>query len=291
MTRTAKTLARAAGRLIRAACLPAAALPVWWVVWSLAMGALQGPAEQAALYGSALRGQPGLAAWTLLPSWPTLQPLTELLFDTPQFFAMFWNSCRLAFPLVLGQLLVGAPAAWAFSRLRFRGRRVLFGLYLLLMVLPFQVTMVPGYLVLNALSLLDTRWAVILPGVFSTFPVFIMAKSFDAVPPEMLSAARVDGAGPLQIFLRIGLPLGAPGLAAAAVLGFLEGWNMIEQPMTFLKSQSLWPLAVALPGFSGAADTLSLAFAAGLIALLPALLIFLSGQKYLELGIQSGGLK
>lgn len=284
-------LARAAGHLARAACLLAAALPVWWVVWSLAMGALQGPAEQAALYGPALRGQPGLAAWALLPSWPTLQPLAELLLDTPQFFAMFWNSCRLTVPLVAGQLLVGAPAAWAFSRLRFRGRRALFGLYLLLMVLPFQVTMVPGYLVLNALGLLDTRWAVILPGVFSTFPVFIMAKSFDAVPPEMLSAARVDGAGPLQIFWHIGLPLGAPGLAAAAVLGFLEGWNLIEQPMTFLKDQSLWPLSVALPGFSGAADTLGLAFAASLIALLPALLVFLFGQKYLTLGIQSGGLK
>lgn len=279
-------------RVLRFLCLLAAALPVWWVLWFLALGALQSAEELNILYGPVI--SPGgpvsdIAAWTLLPSWPTLRPLAELLLDTPEYFTMFWNSCRLALPMVAGQLLVGAPAAWAFSRLHFAGRRVLFGLYILLMVLPFQVTMVPGYLVLDALSLLDTRWAVILPGAFSTFPVFIMAKSFDAVPPELLEAARIDGAGPLQTFLHIGLPLGAPGIAAAAVLGFLDGWSMLEQPMTYLKSPSLWPLSISLPGFQSGA--FGLALAASLVTLAPALLIFLFGQKYLELGIQSSGLK
>lgn len=102
--------------------------------------------------------------------------------DTPQFFTMFWNTCAIVFPQVLGQVLVGAPAAWAFSRLRFRGRRALFTLYIVLMLMPFQVTMVSGYLVADAMGIMDTFWAIILPGVFSTFPVFIMAKGFDAVP-------------------------------------------------------------------------------------------------------------
>ncbi len=282
---------KAPGRALLFLVLGAAALPVWWVLWFLALGALQSPEELAILYGPVLRDAPGLAGWTVLPSWPTLRPLAELLLDTPEFFAMFWNSCRLALPQLLGQLLVGAPAAWAFSRLRFFGRQALFGLYLLLMVLPFQVTMVPGYLVLGSLGLLDTRWAVVLPGVFSTFPVFIMAKSFDAVPRAMLEAARIDGAGPLQTFLRIGLPLGAPGVAAAAVLGFLDGWNLIEQPMTYLKSPSLWPLSIAMPGFSAASGLGGLALAASLVALVPAVLVFLCGQRYLELGIQSSGLK
>ncbi len=272
-----------------ALCVPA--VLVWGVLWCMASGALTGQAELADALGPAL-GLPGsesYARWPLLPDAPTLQPMAELTLDTPQFFAMFWNTCRLAFPQVLGQILVGAPAAWAFSRLRFPGRRMLFGLYIVLMLLPFQVTMVPNYIVLDALGLMDTVWAVILPGVFSAFPVFIMAKGFDAVPHSLLEAAALDGAGPLQTFVRVGLPLGIPGILSASVLGFIEAWNAIEQPMTFLKTPSLWPLSLYLPQISSSA--LALAMAASLVMLAPAVLIFLFGQKYLELGIQASGLK
>lgn len=270
-------------------CVPA--ILVWGVVWCMASGALTGQEELTQALGPALDlpGAQGYARWPLLPGAPTLQPLTELTLDTPQFFVMFWNTCRLVFPQMAGQVLVGAPAAWAFSRLRFAGRRVLFGLYIVLMLLPFQVTMVPNYIVLNALGLMDTVWAVILPGVFSTFPVFIMAKSFDAVPHSLLEAAALDGAGPLQVFVRVGIPLGVPGILSAAVLGFLEAWNAIEQPMTFLKTPSLWPLSLYLPQIP--ATALALAMAASLVMLTPAVLIFLFGQKYLELGIQASGLK
>ena len=105
------------------------------------------------------------------------------------------------------------------------------------MLMPFQVTMVSGYLVADAMGIMDTFWAIILPGVFSTFPVFIMAKGFDAVPIALLEAASIDGAGPLRTFFHIGVPLGVPGILSAAVLGFLEAWNAIEQPMTFLKTK------------------------------------------------------
>ena len=132
-------------------------------------------------------------------------------------------------------------------------------------------------------------WAIILPGIFSTFPVFIMAKSFDAVPISLLEAASLDGAGPFQTFVRVGLPLGVPGILSAVVLGFLEAWNAIEQPMTFLKTPSLWPLALYLPQI--ATSALALAMASSLVMLAPAVLIFLFGQKYLELGSQASGLK
>ncbi len=269
-------------------CVPA--LLVWGVLWCMAAGALTGSAELNAALGPALGGTgQGYASWPLLPDAPTLQPLLELTLDTPQFFVMFWNTCRLVLPQILGQVAVGAPAAWAFSRLRFPGRKVLFGLYIVLMLLPFQVTMVPNYLVLDALGLMDTVWAIILPGIFSTFPVFIMAKSFDAVPISLLEAASLDGAGPFQTFVRVGLPLGVPGILSAVVLGFLEAWNAIEQPMTFLKTPSLWPLALYLPQI--ATSALALAMASSLVMLAPAVLIFLFGQKYLELGIQASGLK
>jgi multiple sugar transport system permease protein len=134
---------------------------------------------------------------------------------------------------------------------------------------------------------MDTLWAVILPFVFSAFPVFIMIKGFDAVPRELLEAASIDGAGHFRTFFSIGLPLGMPGILAALVLGFLECWSAIEQPMTFIKNQSLWPLSLYLPQI--VSDKLGLSMAASLMMLIPTALVFLFGQKYLELGIQSAG--
>jgi len=245
--------------------------------------------ELSITIGPVLMLDEGRSIWPVLPSWPTLQPLTELLLDTPQFFVMFWNTFRLVIPSVLGQFLLGAPAAWALSRFRFRGRRLLTTVYIALMLMPFQVTMVPNYLVMNTFGLLDTLWAVILPFAFSAFPVFIMIKGFDAVPRELLEAASIDGAGHIKTFIYMGLPLGMPGILAALVLGFLECWSAIEQPMTFLKDQSLWPLSLYLPQI--VSERLGLAMAASLMMLIPTALIFLFGQKYLELGIQSAGIK
>ncbi len=268
-----------------------AALPVWWVLWFMFTGALMPLDEIKQTIGPVLTSSDKTATWPLLPSYPTLRPLAELLLDTPQFFAMFWNSFKLVIPSVAGQLLIGTPAAWAISRFRFRGRKLLYLLYIVLMLMPFQVTMVPNYLVADRLGLLDTIWAVILPFAFSAFPVFIMAKGFDAVPHALLEAASIDGAGYLRTFLRVGLPLGVPGILSAFVLGFLECWNAIEQPLTFLKTRSLWPLSLYLPEIIKDQFGISLAMAASLLMLMPAALIFLFGQKYLELGIQASGIK
>lgn len=283
----------AAARALLTVVLGAAALTVWWPLWFIFFGALTPADELAATIGPALSGAAsGAARWQLLPSWPTLQPLAGLLLDTPQFFAMFWNSCLQVFPQLLGQLCLGTPAAWALSRLRFRGRQFWMGLYILLMLLPFQVTMVPSYLVLDRLGLLDTHWALILPGCFSAFPVFVMARGFDAVPHALLEAAALDGAGPVRAFWHIGLPLGTPGILSAMVLAFLEGWNAIEQPMTFLRNPAHWPLSLYLASAAGLDGTgLAAAMAASLVMLTPAVLIFRFGQPYLELGIQASGLK
>ena len=273
--------------LKRIACLLALtllALFTWWVLWFMGMGALTPEDELLATIGPALQSESREpAVWCLLPSWPTLQPLVQLLLDTPTFFAMFWNACKLAFPQVAGQLVVAAPAAWAFSKLEFPGRRVLYGAYLVLMVLPFQITMVPNYLVLDRLGLMDTPWAVILPGVFSAFPVFIIKKGFDAVPQSLLEAAALDGAGPLRCFVSVGLPLGLPAVLSAAILGFIEAWNAIEQPMLFLKDKANWPLSLYLSKIT--AGDLGLAMVASLMMLAPPLLLFLTGRKYLEQGI------
>lgn len=275
-------------RMFCFAALTLLALFTWWVLWFMAVGALTPEDELLATLGPALESSGTQnAVWCVLPSWPTLQPLIQLLLDTPVFFSMFWNGCRLVFPQVLGQILVAAPAAWVFSKLHFPARRILYGAYLVLMVLPFQITMVPNYLVLSRLHLMDTAFAVILPGIFSTFPVFIIKKGFDAVPDLLLEAAALDGAGPLRCFVSIGLPLGLPAILSAATLGFIEAWNAIEQPMLFLKDKANWPLSLYLSNIT--TEDLGLAMVASLMMLAPPLLLFLAGQKYLERGISLSG--
>ena len=126
----------------------------------------------------------------------------------------------------------------------------------------------------------------ILPGIFATFPVFLMLRFFDGIPRELLDSANLDGATHFQVFWHIGLPLGRPGIIAAAVLTFLESWSAVEQPMTFLRNERWWPLSLRVQQM--AEVDLSLAMGAGLAALIPAALVFRWGQKYLELGLGSG---
>lgn len=240
-------------------------------------------------YGAVLGEDIGNVAIRLVPQYMTLRSYVELLLDSPDFFVMFWNSCRQVFPILAGQILIGMPAAWAFARFRFRGRRILFFLYMLLMIMPFQVTMVSNYIVLSKLSLMDTHLALIVPGIFSTFPVFIMEKFFKAIPEAVLDAARVDGAGALQIFMKIGLPLGMPGIMSSSILCFLEYWNAIEAPMTFLKTKSKLPLSLYLPDIT--TEQLSVSFTASVVMMIPAILIFAWGRDYLQQGIEASGLK
>ena len=136
---------------------------------------------------------------------------------------------------------------------------------------------------------MNTHWAVILPAVFSTFPVFLIYRSFCTIPSGLLEAGRIDGAGEWRLFWQIGLPLASGGILSAMVLGFLEYWNMIEQPLVFLKDKSLWPLSLYLPEISQ--DRAGFAFAASVVTLVPSVFVFLLGQDYLEQGIVASALK
>ena len=270
------------GLLLLALCLL-----VWIRLLVMTAAALMPEDELYWRYGSPLGlGQAPVRA-ALLPDYPSPEALAELLLRSPGFFVMFWNSCIQVLPVVLGQLLVGAPAAWAFARFRFPGRRALFACYVVLMVLPFQVTQVSGYLVLDRLGLLDSHLALVLPGIWASLPVFIMERSFAAVPKELLEAARLDGAGEWRIFLHVGLPLGYPGIVTALLLSFMEGWNSLEQPVTYLKDRTLWPLSLYLPDI--AADKGAVAFAAALVTCLLPVLLYLNFQEELEQGAASSG--
>ncbi|MBE5963051.1 MAG: carbohydrate ABC transporter permease [Lachnospiraceae bacterium] len=255
----------------------------------IAGGMFMGNAELVERIGGVLGINRNRASWRAVPSYMTLKPVVELLLDSPKFFKMFWNSVRQTVPVLLGQQLIAVPAAWSLGRYSFRGKKAVRNLYILLMILPFQVTMVSSYLVLKNQGILDTSLAIILPAVFSTFPVFIMIKFFESIPEELMEAARMDGAGEIRIFTAIGIPLGKGGILSAMILSYLECWNAIEQPLTFLREKSLWPMSLYLPQIT--ADRAGVAFAASAVMMIPAVLIFLWGEGYLEQGIVASGIK
>lgn len=255
----------------------------------LVTGSVMGSNELKDYLSPVLSNGTGFISWKIVPDYPTFSNYAKLLFLTPQFFVLFWNSMKLVTLILAGQLLVGVPAAWAFAVYRIKGSKMLFALYIVLMLLPFQVTMLSSYLVLNSFSLLDTHMAVILPAVFNTFPIFLTYGGFRTIPIELLEAARMDGAREEYIFWKIGIPLGRGGMLSAMVLGFLEYWNMMEQPMAFLENKSLWPLSLYLPEITW--DQAGYAFCASLLMLLPSVFVFMTGQDYLEQGIIYSGLK
>ena len=186
--------------------------------------------------------------------------------------------------------MAGTMAAWGFARYEFPCKRGIFLLYIVLMLLPFQVLMLSDYLLLDRLRLLDSLWAVILPGMFSTFPVFIMYRFFAEIPDSLIESARLDGAREWQLFWYLALPMGSSGIIAALVLGFLEYWSLIEQPLTFIKDKSKLPLSVFLPDLTmtGKAGFL---FAVSVVTFLPAIIVFMGGRDYLEQGIMAGAVK
>ena len=255
----------------------------------LLIGSFMGNMEIRELLFPILGEAEGFASWKLMPRYPTIRSYVELLLDTPGFFVMFWNSVKITVGVLAGHLLVGVPAAWGFARYTFPGKKLLFTLYIGLMMMPFLVMMLSNYLVLDRLHLLDSLLGIVLPAVFSTFPVFIMYRFFQGLPEALLESARLDGAGEGAIFFRLGIPLGSPGMISAIVLGFLEYWNLIEQPMAFLKTKELWPLSLFLPDIT--MEDAGIAFAASVMVLIPALLAFLAGQDYLEQGIVSTAIK
>lgn len=258
-------------------------------VWMLISGSFMGETEVNQRIGAIFANNGRKVEWPIIPQYPTLKPYIELLLDSPNFFIMFWNSVGQVGFIIFGQIIIAVPGAWSFGKFNFKGKKILFLMYTLLMILPFQVTMVSSYLVLDKMNLMNTHLAIILPGIFSTFPVFIMVKFFEAIPKSLFEAAQLDGANEWQIFIKIGVPLGNAGIMSAVVLQFLEYWNAIEQPLTFLGKKGLWPLSLYLPNIS--ADKMGVSLAASVIMLIPALFIFLYGQNYLEQGICSMGIK
>ncbi len=259
-------------------------------VFFLLASSLMGNDELAKYLGPVIAGKEGFVDVPLLPQYPTLRHYVEIFLDSPEFFVMFWNSTKITVGVLAGQLVVGTMAAWGFAKHDFPGKKGCFLIYMILMLMPFQVLMLSDYLVLDRLKLTDSLWGIILPGAFSTFPVFIMYRFFTEIPDSLIESAKLDGAREWQLFVYLALPVGSSGVIASLVLGFLEYWSLIEQPMTFLKDKSLYPLSIFLPDITNVGKS-GMTFAASVVTFLPAVLVFLVGQDYLEQGIMAGAVK
>lgn len=225
----------------------------------------------------------------LIPSMVTVKQYYYVLIKETQFLIKFWNSVFLAAPIILGQLLVASMAAYAFSKQKFIFRDKLFFAYIIIMMMPFQVTLVPNYIMVSKLGFMGNYLSIILPGIFSTFGVFLMRQFMMYIPDAYIESAKVDGANQFRIFCSIILPMSKTGLAALAILVFIDNWNMVEQPLVFLQDVNKQPLSIYLSSINEGER--GIAFAASTIYMLPMLLVFLYGENHLVQGIQLSGLK
>ncbi|MBD8500424.1 carbohydrate ABC transporter permease [Paenibacillus arenosi] len=224
-----------------------------------------------------------------IPDWVSLEQYKALIFDRMQFLIMFWNSLLLVVPIVVGQVVVATMASFGLSQFQFRGRETLFFLYIITMLMPFQVTLVPNYLAMDWLGLLDSRAAIILPGIFSAFGVFLLRQFMIGIPRSYVEAAKIDGAGYVTIFVSIIIPMSRPGIAALVILTFVDYWNMVEQPLIFLHDAFKQPLSIYLSRINE--GELGLAFAAAVLYMLPMVFVFLYAENDLIGGIQLSGVK
>ena len=239
------------------------------------------------------RGNYDASAWMEIKLAPRVFSLSQyynILIEDVSVLRLLCNSAMYTAAILLGQALVIPAMAYALSRFKFRGRDAIFFIVIMLMLLPFQVTMVPNVLTLRAMGLLNTAWAVILPTCFAPFYIFLVRQFMVGLPREILEAAEVDGAGTFRCFIHVALPICRPILGAAVALSFADCWNLVEQPLTYLAGQTqLMPLSVMFNQLTE--NPSGVEFAGAALYILPALLIYLYFQKDILSGIQLTELK
>lgn len=211
----------------------------------------------------------------------------------PSFFSYYMNSFKVAITCVLCELMTSSMAGYAFARIRFKGKDVIFMLYLITMMIPFQAVMVPQFMVFHYLNIYNTHLALILPRMCTVFGTFMMRQYFMGIPLELSEAAKIDGAGEFRTFSQVILPLAKPAMSTLGIITFVWRWNEYEAPLIFISDKKLYTLPLALVNFvddvGQQKDTLIIA--AAVCALIPMVLVFFLGQKYIIEGMTSGSVK
>lgn len=240
----------------------------------------------------AMRDNYDASVWLPIQVSPKMFSLTQyytVMIQEPTYLRLFLNSVVYTGSILLGQLVVIPMMAFALSHFQFKGRDFLFFLILILMLLPFQVTMTPNVIMLRLLKLMNTRWSIILPMWFAPFYVFLVRQFMVTVPAELLEAGSIDGAGPVRLYLNVMLPVCRPVLGAFIALSFADCWNMVEQPLVYLSDQAMQPLSVMFNQLNESRS--EVAFAGAALYILPALLCYFFFQDEVLMGVQLSELK
>lgn len=225
-----------------------------------------------------------------IPDKVTIDQYRSVLIMNSDYLLKFWTSVRLTVPITVFQLLIAILTSYGFSRYPGKIKNLIFFAYIILMIMPYQVTLVPNYLVAEKFNLLNTNKAVILPAIFSPFSIFLLTKVMRRIPVSYVEAAKLDGAGEFRILTEIYLPLCKSALVSIAMLVFIDYWNMVEAPLVLMKDPEMHPLSVFLSQIN--TGDVGLAFAVGVVYMIPTILMFLYGEDYLVEGITySGGIK
>ncbi|MEV8268443.1 carbohydrate ABC transporter permease [Microbacterium sp. NPDC076911] len=228
---------------------------------------------------------------SLIPDDPSLEAYQRLFTERP-FLRNIGNSVVLALATTILQLFTSATAAYAFSRLAFRGRTVVFAIYLSTMMIPLQVLIVPLFAQLREFGLVNTYLGALLPSFASAFGIFLLREAINQVPRELDEAATIDGAGHFRIFWTVVLPNIRPALATLAVFAFMGSWNSFLWPLVVLRAPEMQTLPVALASLQGQYTTSwDVVMAGSVISILPMLAIYLFAQRYIVQGVASSGIK
>lgn len=226
-----------------------------------------------------------------IPEEPTLDAYFTV-FERFPFLRAIGNSLLIAVCYTLLTLVSASMAAFAFTKIQFKGSGFLLGLYLATMMIPTQVTMIPLFVVMNQIGLINHYSSVILPAIFRPFAMFLLVQQMRTIPPDYMDAARIDGAGVWRIWRQVMLPLCAPSLATLAVTNFMDSWNDYLWPLLMLTDKAKMTLPIALSTLNGQYDTeYNVMMAGSLISMIPIILIYIFAQKYFKHGLMAGGVK
>jgi len=218
------------------------------------------------------------------------------LFTLAPFGQYFANTAFITALTVLGQLLLCSMAAYGFARLNFIGRDIIFMLYLATMMIPFQITMIPLYLMVFKIGWVNTYQGMIVPGISSAYGIFLLRQALLTIPRDYHDAARIDGAGEWRIFTRIFLPLIGPALATLGVFAFMGAWTDLLWPLLIARDQTIWTLELGLAYFNASSSAFQqtnwpLVMAAAVLVMLPVLIVYFFAQRYFVAGISLSGVK
>lgn len=226
-----------------------------------------------------------------VPEHPTLDAY-QTVFERFPFFQTILNSLFISVSYTVLTLLSASLAAYAFTKIRFRGSGLVLGLYLATMMIPTQVTMIPLFVVMNQLGLINHYASVILPSVFKPFAVFMLVQQMRTIPGDYLDAAKIDGASTFRIYRSVMLPLCVPTLATLSITTFMESWNDYLWPLLMLTDRAKMTLPIALSTLNGQYNTeYNVLMAGSLISMIPILLLYIFAQKYFKNGLMAGGIK